>query len=345
MLTPRNVAILGYGAYIPRYRLPTSEVSKVWRGGVGGLDLEKAVACIDEDSATMAVEAALRACVMAHTRDFGAIFVGTETKPYVVKPTSTIVAQALGQHNTLAADLEFACKAGTEAIQIILGLIGSGMIRSGLAIGVDTAEGQPGDDLEFTAASASAAYILSKKDSASIAQIEGSTSYVSDTGDFWRRQGEHYPKHLSRFTGEPAYFHHTETAVNNLFTEFGYKASDFRYAIFHQPNPRFPVEVAQRLGFNMEQIRPGLLSPLIGNPYAANSLLGFAAILDEAKPNDLVLLCSFGSGAGSDALSIRVLDGLEEKRKKCVFKVKDMIKDSVKIDYATYAKFRGKYSL
>ena len=85
-------------------------------------------------------------------------------------------------------------------------------------------------------------YVIGNAGQQSIARILGSVSYVSDTGDFWRRQGEKYPRHLSRFTGEPAYFHHIETAVPNLFTEFDAKATDFQYAVFHQPNPRFPVE-------------------------------------------------------------------------------------------------------
>jgi len=253
-----------------------------------------------------------------------------------------IVGHALAQHKVLASDLEFACKAGTEALQLIIALIGSGMIESGLAIGVDTAQGRPGDDLEFTAASAAAAYVLSKRNSKSIAVVEGASSYVSDTTDFWRRNGQKYPRHLARFTGEPAYFHHIQSAVKNLFDEYGYKPSDFKYAVFHQPNPRFPVEVALRLGFSFEQIKPGLFNPYIGNPYAANSLLGLALLLEEAAPNDLLLVCSFGSGAGSDALSIRVLDGIMEKVGKVGKRVKDVLRGAVDLDYATYAKFRGK---
>ena len=32
----RPVGIIGYGAYVPRYRLPASEVARVWTGGKGG---------------------------------------------------------------------------------------------------------------------------------------------------------------------------------------------------------------------------------------------------------------------------------------------------------------------
>jgi hydroxymethylglutaryl-CoA synthase len=341
MRSVNPVAILGYGAYVPYYRLPTTEIAKLWKGGGSGPNVEKAVASIDEDVVTMATEAARYAVQMAGVEKLGAVFVGTESKPYAVKPTSTLVSQALGQHHTLAADLEFACKAGTEAMQVVMGLVGSGMIDAGLAIGMDTAQGRPGDDLEYTAVSGGAAFVIGKKDKDAVAVFDCSTSYVSDTGDFWRRAHEHYPRHLSRFTGEPAYFFHTENAVRTLFKETGHKASDFDYAVFHQPNPKFPVEVAMRLGFTMDQVKTGLLNPVIGNTYAGSSPIGLAAVLDEAKPGDKILMCSFGSGAGSDAFCIEVLEGIKRKRGMTPT-VKSLIQRATKIDYSTYTKFRGK---
>src|SRR5271157_326973 len=342
MQSKNKVAIRGYGAYIPYYRLPTTEIARIWKGGGSGPNVEKAVAAMDEDTVTMAIEAARQAVNMAGAENLGAVFVGTESKPYAVKPTSTIVAQALGQHHTLAADLEFACKAGTEAIQVITGLVGSGMIQNGLAIGMDTAQGRPGDDLEYTAASGGAAFVIGRNDKRAIAKIECSTSFVSDTGDFWRRSHERYPRHLSRFTGEPAYFFHIESSVKTLFAETGHKPADFQYAVFHQPNPRFPVEVATRLGFTMDQIKVGLLNPMIGNTYAGSSPIGLAAVFDEAKPGDKILLASFGSGAGSDAFCIEVLDGITRTR-GINPTVKSMIEHGVRIDYSTYSKFRGKF--
>lgn len=336
------IGIEGYGAYIPTNRLPTTEIARVWHGGGAGPNKEKAVAAMDEDTTTMAVEASRIAAKMAGVSlELGAVFVGTESKVYAVKPTSTIVAQALGCHNALAADFEFACKAGTEAIQVISGLVGSGMIQHGMAAAVDTAQGRPGDDLEYTAASGGAAYVIGKSNSNTVATIKGSFSYVSDTGDFWRRQGEKYPRHLSRFTGEPAYFHHVETAVKSLFSEFNMKATDFQYAVFHQPNPRFPIEAATRLGFTMKQIEVGLLNPMIGNTYSASSPLGLAAILDIAHPGDKILLASFGSGAGSDAFIIEAQPSLTSRRKLGT-SVRELIENATKIDYAFYSKYREK---
>lgn len=343
-----SVSIIGYGAYVPLRRIKALEIARIWGKSEKLLPLEeKAVAAFDEDTATMAVEAAQNAIIRAGISqdEIGAVFVGTESKIYTVKPTATVVAEALGiTPLTLASDYEFACKAGTEAAQTCIGLVASGMVKAALAIGSDIARGRPGDELEYTAGAGAAALIFAKsKVYEDIAEIEGSISYVTDTPDFWRREGQIYPMHYYRFTGEPAYFHHIREAVQRLMNELGLKPSDFNYAVFHQPNSKFPQEVAKSLGFTAEQIKPGLLVPLIGNTYAASSLMGLTAVLDIAKPGERILLASFGSGAGSDAISLIVKDGIESKRDLAP-KTMDYVARRRYVDYALYAKHRGKYN-
>ena len=158
---------------------------------------EKAVAGLDEDVATMSIEAARNAVRRAQidVSQLRAVWVGSESHPYAVKPTSTIVAESIGATPHIqAADWEFACKAGTEAVQASIGLIGSGMGKYTLSIGMDTAQGRPGDALEYTAASGGAAFLLGPAEE-SVAIYQGSYSYVTDTPDFWRRAEEPYPSH------------------------------------------------------------------------------------------------------------------------------------------------------
>lgn len=340
----KDVGIIGYGAYVPRYRLPASEVARVWKDGEDVLPVrEKSVPGLDEDTATMAIEAARNALQRAGVDPqlIGAVWVGSESHPYAVKPTSTIVAEALGiVPNTLAGDWEFACKAGTEALQASIGLVGSGMARYALAIGMDTAQGRPGDALEYTAAAGGAAYIVGPAEEA-LAVFEGSFSYVTDTPDFFRRPYQHYPQHGSRFTGEPAYFKHIQAAAKALMEELGARPEDFTYAVFHQPNLKFPQQVAKKLGFRPEQIKPGLLVGEIGNTYAGSSLIGLTATLDVAKPGDRILLVSFGSGAGSDAFALRVTEAIEERRERAYF-TREYISRRKPIDYGLYVRYRRK---
>ena len=342
-----DVGIVGYGAYVPRFRLPSEEVARVWKPGGGGVaPLEKAVPGLDEDVITMSIEAARNALARAGIApgEIRAVWVGSESHPYAVKPTSTVVAEAIGATpHTQAADWEFACKAGTEAVQAAIGFVGSGMARYALSIGMDTAQGRPGDALEYTAGAGGAALLLGPAQE-SLAIFEGSYSYSTDTPDFWRRANAKYPEHGERFTGEPAYFKHVTAAAESIMESLGTTAADYRYAVFHQPNAKFPERVAATLGFKPAQIETGQLVAVIGNTYAGSALIGLTAILDVAEAGDRILLVSYGSGAGSDAFSMRVTDRLAANRGRAP-STRDYIERRTEIDYATYARFRGKLSL
>ena len=348
MMKPmKEVGIVGYGAYIPCYRISAAEISRVWKMGEDTLHLdEKAVPGMDEDTTTIAIEAARNALRKAQldAEKLGAIWVGSESKPYSVKPTATIVAQAVGATpHTSAADWEFACKAGTEAMQAAFGYVGSGMADYAMAIGADTAQGRPGDQLEYTAGAGGAAFIVGPGEE-SMAYLEGSHSYVSDTPDFFRRPSQQYPTHGSRFTGEPAYFTHTLMAVQCLMDELGYGPDDYDKVAFHQPNSKFPVRLAKRLGFMGEQLEDGLLVSSIGNAYAASSPLGLAAILDKAGVGERILLASFGSGAGSDAFSFVTTEFITRGRNP-IPTVSHYVDRRQEIDYARYTRHRGKLSM
>lgn len=340
----RDVGIVGYGAYVPRYRLPASEVARVWTDGVGRVPIkEKAVPGLDEDTTTMSLEAARNALARAETdpTQIRAVWVGSESHPYTVKPTSTIVAEAISATpSTLAGDWEFACKAGTEALQAAIALVGSGMGDFALAIGADTAQGRPGDALEYTAGAGAAAYIVGPREE-SLAYFEASYSYVTDIPDFFRRPYQHFPQHGSRFTGEPAYFEHTLACSRALLEGLGRQPADYAYAVFHQPNTRFPQKAAKTLGFTPGQIKPGLLAPVIGNTYAGSSMMGLTAVLDVAEPGDKIFLVSYGSGAGSDAFSLVATDAIVERRKRAPT-TQAYIARRKEIDYATYVRYRRK---
>ena len=343
--------IINYGTVIPRYRLKLADIARAWKKNpeeiVASLGIkEKSVPGIDEDAVTLAVEAGL-----AVLRDgvkpteIEAVLVGSESHPYAVNPSSTIVGELLGiGTNYLAADLEFACKAGSAAVQLIAGLIDSKQIKYGLAIGTDTAQSKTHDALEYTSASGAAAFLLGGSEPA--VTLMDYTSYSSDTPDFWRRDGISYPVPCGRFTGEPAYFAHVMGAANLLNEENqNYSGKSFDNCIFHMPNARFPREVAARLGFTPKQLAPSLVVDDIGNPYSASSLLGLAATLDTAKAGDIIFMVSYGSGAGSDAFLWRVnkeIARIQNVRKKNKLLVQDQIKNKIYIDYTRYLQLTHK---
>jgi hydroxymethylglutaryl-CoA synthase len=343
-----NVGIVSYGAYIPRFRIVPPEIGRVWGSdgeamSKGLMIFSKSVPGPDEDVITISVEAARNMMMRTSTspKDIGALYVGSESHPYAVKPSGTIVAEAIeaSPHLTVA-DLEFACKAGTAGIQMCMGLVGSGMVKYGVAIGADTSQGAPGDPLEYSASAGGAAYLIGSQDL--IATINGTYSYTTDTPDFWRREGQPYPSHGGRFTGEPAYFKHVSSCAKGMMERMGTKPSDYHFAVFHQPNGKFPTRVAKMLGFTDQQIEVGLITPHIGNTYSGAVPLGLAAILDVAKPGDRIFAVAYGSGAGCDGFDITVTENMAHYNREAAPSIKQLIERKKMIDYATYAKYRGK---
>ena len=98
-----DIGIVGYGAYVPRFRISVEEIAKVWGANAdnfrkGLLIEEKSVPDSDEDTITISVEAGRNALLRAgiDPRKIGALYIGSESHPYVVKPSGRVVAEALG---------------------------------------------------------------------------------------------------------------------------------------------------------------------------------------------------------------------------------------------------------
>ncbi len=334
--------IVGYGVYTSRFRIK--------EGG-----MERAIPFIDEDSVTAAVEAGKLALIHSGVDSslVGKVYVGTESNPYAVKPIASKVAQVLklGEEDgdlqaVDAVDTEFACKAATSMFKDAASLVNypkSGM-KYAMVIGADNSQaaprGCPGGELDLFVGYGGSAYIFGKHDV--IAEIEGWYSCTSDTPDFWRRDSEQYPMHGGRFTGDPAYFKHVRKATSKLMERLGLKAGDINYFVAHQPNPQFPVKVAKELGFKPDQYEVSLQVNKFGNTYSGCSPLGLAAVLDVAKPDERILITSYGSGAGSDSYLLRTTDQLVSKRPRQKVNVKYQAENPFieYVDYSTYRRLK-----
>jgi len=340
--------IVGYGAYLPRYRIKSDTIAMQWGADPAaiskGLQLfEKTVPARDEDTITISIAAAKSALARSgvNPQDIGAVYIGSESHPYAVKPSATILIDALGiGPHVHVASYEFACKAGSEAMYVAYSLVKSGEMKYAMGIGADTSQGAPGDALEYSASAGGAAFIMGSENV--IAEILHTHSFTSDTPDFWRREGEYYPRHGGRFTGEPAYFRHVLGAGTALLQKSKLSPKDFTHAVFHMPNGKFPQEAGKRLGFTKEQMEVGWIVPWMGNTYSGSSPTGLAAILDVAKPGDLIFMVSFGSGAGSDGFVFRVTENVKKVQDRAP-KVRAMLDNNkIYLNYGEYAKFRKK---
>jgi len=334
--------IVGYGVYVSRFRI---------REG----NIERSVPFVDEDAVTAAVEAGKLALIHSGVDStlVGKIYVGSESNPYAVKPIASKVAQVLklgeeegDMQGVDAVDTEFACKAASSMFKDAVSLVNyeRAGVKYTMVIGADNSQaaprGCPGGELDLFVGYGGAAFIFGKYDV--IAEIEGWYSCTSDTPDFWRRDGEPFPMHGGRFTGDPAYFKHVRKATVKLMEKLNLKASDINYFVTHQPNPQFPVRIAKELGFKDEQYTASLQINKFGNTYSGCSPIGLASILDIAKPDELVLITSYGSGAGSDAYLLRTTSQIVDKRRRQELTVKAQAANPfVKyVDYPTYRRLK-----
>jgi hydroxymethylglutaryl-CoA synthase len=331
--------IVGYGAYSSRFRIKEE-------------GLERAVPFIDEDAVTAAVEAGKLALIHSGVDStwIGKVYAGSESNPYAVKPIASKVAQVLklGEEDgdvqaVDAVDTEFACKAASSMFKDACALVSypNSGIKYAIVIGTDNSQaaprGCPGGELDMYVGYGGAAFIFGKLDV--IAEVEAWYSCTSDTPDFWRRDGEPYPMHGGRFTGDPAYHKHVRKAASKLMERCCLKAADINYFVPHQPNPSFPARVAKDLGFKEEQFMPSIQMTKFGNTYSGASLIGLAAILDIAKPDERILVASYGSGAGSDAYLLRTTSQILDKRKHQKVTVKFQA-DNPFIEYVDYTTYR-----
>ena len=335
--------IVSYGFYLPKFRIKTEEIANVWQKNSENIEaslgvFEKTIAQNDEDSLTMGFEASQMALAKAEIdrEKIGGVFFGSETPPYAVNPSSTVIASLLGLgHNYNAYDTQFACKAATGAIVSGLGVVKSGQSDLVLCIGSDKANSKPGDALEFTAGSGAVAVVLGTENVA--LEVVDHLSFSSDTPDFWRRSGSDYPSHAGRFTGEPSYFHHVYQASTALLQKTNLKPENFAHTVFHMPNGKFPTRISAKLGFSKEQTQTSLVVKYLGNSYSASSLMGLMAVLEKVQPGELVFMCSYGSGAGSDAFVFRATENIIKVRQE----FSKMAENKEYINYLEYRQMIG----
>ncbi len=343
--------IIAYGAYIPRFRLKVQEIWDTWMNHIDpplvvkerrGLT-EKAFGRWDEDAVTMAIVAAKASLEMAGISgdDLNAIYFGTCTNPYTSKASSLAIAEALtANHELMCADLQFATKSGTVALQAAAAAVDSGQAATVLAAGSDNLSRHvpPNDNLEYSASAGAAAFVLGK--TKTIADIETIYNYNTHTPEFFRIDGERYIKHAASEDGEYlwGYREHVQKAIEGYFQKFGGKPKDFDYVAISQPDGFLPISVGKEVGFSEAQLKPGLLANEVGDFGSASALLALEAILDVAKANERILVISYGFGAGCDAMSLKTTAALARTRKKreTYASVRELIDNK---EYTGYAQF------
>jgi 3-hydroxy-3-methylglutaryl CoA synthase len=327
--------IASYGAYIPLYRLSGEVLAQVWGGRKKG---ERAVANVDEDTITMAVEAALD-CLKGFDREqVDGLYLASTTPPYKEKLSASIVAAACDLRQDIAtADFTDSLRASATALQAAVDAVKANSARQVLVIAADTRLPYPGSDSELLFGDGAAAFLVGSQDVA--VEVEGSYTLSSEFIDVWRLDTDISPRSWEeRFIIEEGYNKLLPAAVSGLLQNLNLKAQDFATAVFYAPDARAHATMARLLGLDSKTQVQDPLFQVLGNTGTAFAPMLLVAALEEAKAGNRMLLAAYGDGAA--VFSLRVTDRIEDIRDRRGIKRHLESKDSIST-YGKYIRFRN----
>ncbi|MFH1625666.1 MAG: 3-oxoacyl-[acyl-carrier-protein] synthase III C-terminal domain-containing protein [Pseudomonadota bacterium] len=304
------IGIKSYGAYIPIFRMNRDMVGSAW--GTRSIGGERSVASYDEDSLTMAVEAALDCIGGEDPRGIEGLFFASTTSPYKEKACSSIIATAVDLNREIwTSDFANSLRAGTSALIAAFNTVKSGGAKTILATAADCRLGTPRSVDEQVFGDGAAALLLG--DSDVIATIEGVYSVSDDITDVWRTDQDTFVRSWEdRWVLINGYTRNMKAAISGIMKRQGLTPKDLTKVVLYSPDARSHLNLAKSLGFDPKtQLQDPLIGTL-GNVGAAQPLVLLVSALEEAKAGDRILVASYGDG--SDVFILRVTDAIEGMR-------------------------------
>lgn len=330
--------ITSYGAYIPLWRLSRDAIAAAWgRNSLGG---ERSVANNDEDTLTMASEAASDCLNGVNREGVDGVYFASTTPPFKEKECSTFVANVVDlRPEIITADYGYSLRSGTAALRAALHAVDSGFAKSVLVTASDCRLGYPRSDYEQSFGDAAAALLIGNTTKAAV-RVEDSYSISNEIYDVWRLDKDNYVQSWEdRFIIEHGYTDSMQKAISGLMKKQNLSPKDITKAVFYGPTIRAQQTLARNLGLDVKTQVQDLLMSNVGISGCAHALLMLVAALEEAKPGDRLLLASYGNG--SDAFLLRVTDSIE-KIKDGRRGVRGFLKSKAVLPgYAKYLSYRG----
>lgn len=334
-----STGIVSYGVYVPKFRVKREDIAKAWGGRARG---ENSITHPNEDSATMAAEAALNALQQSglDPGQIDALYLATDSTPYIEHSLVRAIADTLRiKPEADIADFTTSTRSGAAALKACLDAVSSKRIKYGLVAIADSRPVSPGSDEELSFGAGSAAFLIGS--SGAIAEIEDSYTCSTYIVDNWREAGADFVRsHEPRFTREFGYTQQIVKAASGLLTKLERKAPDFSYVVLpYHPDERVLRGIAKTIGAAPEQLEKSNIGSSIGDAGAASVPLSLAAVLEQAKAGERILAVFYGSGTG-DALSLVATKEIEHKKQKGV-PLNSYLNSKDYVDYLTFAKMRG----
>lgn len=329
------VGIVAHGAYVPKNRLHLEEIRKFW-GGLGTPSVkEKAFPGYDEDSVTMAVEAARQALDRSQMEadELGAIFFATTSGPYDEKPNASTVAAAIsGSSRMRVVEMGGSPRAGLQALISALEFC-SCWGRPAMAVASDAPSAHPTSSLEHGLGAGACAFVVANREDATTLEATESIS-IETLGERFRRRGELYLQDLELRQDELPDC--VTQAIESVLVSAKTSISDIDVIVVPDPDGGVPSRIAKRIGASPDRVLS--LTPRIGDAGTASSPLGLIAALEKLHPGQRILVCSYGSGADATIWLVgrASIESMQKGRR-----LEEMLDQGKARSYGEYLKLRG----
>ena len=329
------VGIVSYGAYIPKYRLSRDLIAQVWGSrSIGG---EKAVCNFDEDSITMAVEAALDCSGDIDLAQVDALYSASTTFPYKEKQSSSLIATAIDlRRDILTSDFSSSLRSSASTLKAALNAIQSGEARQVMVTAADCRMGPAESEFEQILGDGAASFLLGTSNT--VANITGSYSISDEFTDCWRSAHDTFVQSWEERFTNIGYTDITREVATGIMNKYNLKPGNFSKLVLSAPNPRQHQALAKMLGFDVKNQLANPLFDTVGNTGTAQAPMMLVAVLEEAKPGDKILLIIYGDG--SQAFIIEVTDNIAKIKERKGIKLH--LRSKAMLDsYGRYMRFRN----
>ncbi len=302
--------IAAYGACIPRLRLPRGTIATAmgWvNPGLAAAHGERSLCNWDEDSLTMAVEAARDALPLAADRAaLGGLTLASTTLPFADRSNATVLATALGlPDGVLACDAAGSQRAATSALAAALAAGAAPGAKPALVVGADRRLAKPGSPQETAYGHGAAAVVATPGEG--LATLLASRHVAADFVDHYRAAGETFDYSLEeRWAREAGWFKLVPDALRALLESAKAAPADVRHVVIAAPAAT-GKRVAALAGLP-EAALADTLYDRCGDTGCGHPLLMLAAVLERAGPGELIVVVGFGQGV--DALLFRTTEAI-----------------------------------
>ena len=280
--------LTSYGAYVPQYRAPLGEIQKFF--GRPGRPRSRALATpgLDEDTLTMAFEAARDA--LKGERGVGAVITATQAPPFGLRKLSATLSRALRlDDGAVHIDLGANATGLLDAFRIAATLD----VGPTLVVATDHLVAYRDRVADVLSAGAATAFVIDPGNSG-FAELGPQARAADEVFDVWLLGREQEPRFRMEVLFD-AYGKTTGRAAKALEAITERDTGRYTSVCPSQPHPQV-LRSLGRLGVKPEQIEGTSFVGDIGNLGAASVGLALCLGLDASKKGSNLLALAYGGG-------------------------------------------------